>query len=312
MRGLVIEFLYLVHRHIGLGAEHAVAQLAGVVAVGEAVAREYAAQNVALLGGRSAVLAEQVRVDLGYNSGVLRTLHAALDLERGHTPVGKLGNVSGEHEILERQRIAAAVRQAARLCTQTAVARALTDHGGQVALTRVAHAQRTVHEHLGLDTGLLGDEFDLLAGAFPAEHHARKADVARLLCCVERVNGHLRGGVQREIRRVCVDEPRQPQILHDKRVRACFVQEFCVLECILKLAVARKNVECDIGFYVACAAVGDGVCHLVMRKALCVAACVEHAEAHIDRACTGLHSGANALRRTGGSKKFYFIPHLRL
>ena len=148
----------------------------------------------------------------------------------------------------ERQRIAAAVRQAARLCTQTAVARALTDHGGQVALTRVAHAQRTVHEHLGLDTGLLGDEFDLLAGAFPAEHYARKADVARLLCCVERVNGHLRGGVQREIRRVCVDEPRQPQILHDKRVRACFVQEFCVLECILKLAVARKNVECDIGF----------------------------------------------------------------
>lgn len=64
-----------------------------------------------------------------------------------------------------------------------------------------------MHEHLGLDTGLLGDEFDLLAGAFPAEHYARKADVARLLCCVERVNGHLRGGVQREIRRVCVDEP---------------------------------------------------------------------------------------------------------
>ena len=60
VRGLVIEFLYLAHRHIGLGAEHAVAQLAGVVAVGEAVAREYAAQNVALLGGRSAVLAEQV------------------------------------------------------------------------------------------------------------------------------------------------------------------------------------------------------------------------------------------------------------
>lgn len=103
-----------------------------------------------------------------------------------------------------------------------------------------------------------------------------------------------------------------PRSLHDKRVRACFVQEFCVLKGVLKLAVACKNVECDIGFYVACAAVGDGVRHLVMRKALCVAACVEHAETHIDRACTGLHSGANALRRTGGSKKFYFIPHLRL
>lgn len=73
--------------------------------------------------------------------------------------------------------------------------------------------------------------------------------------------------------------PRQPQILHDKRVRACFVQEFCVLKGVLKLAVARKNVERNIGFYVACAAVGDGVRHLVMRKALCVAACVEHAEA---------------------------------
>lgn len=73
--------------------------------------------------------------------------------------------------------------------------------------------------------------------------------------------------------------PRQSQILNDECVRACFVQEFCVLECVLKLAVAGKNVERDIGFYVACAAVGDGVRHLIMRKALCVAACVEHAEA---------------------------------
>ena len=103
-------------------------------------------------------------------------------------------------------------------------------------------------EHLGLDACFARDLLDLLARAFAAEHDAGKADVARLLGSIERVNGHLRGGVQREIRRMCVDEPRQSQILNDERVRACFVQELCVLECVLKLAVACKNVECDIGF----------------------------------------------------------------
>ena len=101
VRSLVIERLDLVHRHVGLGAEHTVALFPGVVAVGEAVAREHAAQDVALPSGRLSVLAQQVGIDLRDDGGVLRALHASLDLERGYAPVRQLRNVTGEHQILE-------------------------------------------------------------------------------------------------------------------------------------------------------------------------------------------------------------------
>ena len=85
-------------------------------------------------------------------------------------------------------------------------------------------------EHLGLDARFARDLLDLLARAFAAEHDAGKADVTRLSCPVERVDGHLRGGVKGEIRRVRMDEPRETQILHDERVRARLIQELRVLE----------------------------------------------------------------------------------
>ena len=294
-RSLVIERLDLAHRHVGLGAEHAVALFPGVVAVGEAVARKHAAQDVALPGGRLSVLAQQVGIDLRDDRGVLRALHASLDLERGYAPVRQLRNVTGEHQILERERVAAVVRQAARLRAQAAVARALSDDGGQVALTRIAHAQCAVDEHLGLDACLARDLLDLLARAFAAEHDAGKADVARLSCPVERVDGHLRGGVQGEIRRVRMDEPRETQILHDERVRARLIQELRVLERVVQLAVSHEDVQRDVALYVSCAAVGDGVRHFLVRKALRVAARIEGAEAHVHCARTRLHGGAHAL-----------------
>ena len=150
-------------------------------------------------------------------------------------------------------------------------------------------------EHLGLDACLARDLLDLLARAFAAEHDAGKADVARLSCPVERVDGHLRGGVQGEIRRVRMDEPRETQILHDERVRARLIQELRVLERVVQLAVSHEDVQRDVALYVSCAAVGDGVRHFLVRKALRVAARIEGAEAHVHCARTRLHGGAHAL-----------------
>ena len=216
-----------------------------------------------------------------------------------------------ERQVLERERVAAVIRQAAGLRAQAAVARALADHRGQVALAGVAHAQRAVDEHLSLHARLTGNQAHLVARALAAEHHAGKADVTRLARAVQRVDGHLRGGMQRKIRRVRMDQPRKPEVLHDQRVRARLVQEFRVPQRRVQLAVAREDVERDVGLDPARPAVGNGLRHLVRREALCVAARVERAEAHVYRARARLHGGAHPLRRAGGGQKFYLIAHLR-
>ena len=99
-----------------------------------------------------------------------------------------------------------------------------------------------------------------------------------------------------------MDEPREAEVLHDERVRARLIQELRVLERVLQLAVADKDIESDVAFHITRTAVGDGVRHFLVRKALRVAAGVEGAEAHVDRACARLHSGADALGRAGRRK----------
>ena len=129
----------------------------------------------------------------------------------------------GKRQILERQRVTAAIRQTAGLRTQAAVARALPDDCGQITLAGVAHAQRAVHKHLGLNARLLGDKPHLIPRTLAAKHNTRKAKIARLFCPVERVNGHLCGSVQRKIRRMRMNQARKTEILHDQRIRARFI-----------------------------------------------------------------------------------------
>ena len=205
-----------------------------------------------------------------------------------------------KRKVLERERVAAVIRQAAGLRAQPAVARTLADHRGQIALPGIAHAQRAMDKHLGLHTRLTGDQAHLVARTLTAEHHAGKTDVARLARAVQRVDGHLRGRVQRKIRRMCMDQPRKPQVLDDQRVRARFIQKFRVPQRRVQLAVAREDVERNVGLDPARPAVGNRVRHLVRRKALRIAARVERAEAHVYRARARLHSGTHPLRRTGG------------
>ena len=80
-RGLVVQRLHLVQRHVGFGAEHCVALFAGVIAIGKAVARKDTPQRVAFLGRGVSMLAQQIRVNLRHDRGVFRPLHAPFDLE---------------------------------------------------------------------------------------------------------------------------------------------------------------------------------------------------------------------------------------
>ena len=102
--------------------------------------------------------------------------------------------------------------------------------------------------------------------------------------------------MQRKIRRVRMDQARKAEILHDQRIRARLVQELCVTQRRIQLAVACENIQRDIGFHIPRAAIGDGIRHLIRRKALRVAARVERAKAHIHRARARLHGRAHPFR----------------
>ena len=225
---LLVERLDLAHGQIGLGAEHLVVHLAGQIAVGEAVTREHLAQDLVFFLGRAALLAQQIGVDLGNNRAVLRTLHASFDFEGRHTHPGQGRNPLGRAQILERERISlfagvVGVGQAAGLGTQAAIARALTDDRRHVALTRVAHAQRTVHKDLGFHACLAGDLLDLVQRTLTRQYNAGKSQFLGLQRTVQRVNGHLGGRVQRQVRCMLTNEPCKTQILHDERICARFV-----------------------------------------------------------------------------------------
>ena len=66
-------------------------------------------------------------------------------------------------------------RQAARAGTGTAVAAASAQKGRHVALAADAHAQRAVHEALGLDAAVLCDMLHLGHAQLTGQHHAGEA-----------------------------------------------------------------------------------------------------------------------------------------
>ena len=112
--------------------------LPGVVAVGEAVARELRGAECRARRSVCGVM-EQVRVDLGYNSGVPDASYAALDLERGHTPSRKESSATcpASMRSLSDSGIAAAVGRRHGCAHRPRLPERWTDHGGQVALARV-------------------------------------------------------------------------------------------------------------------------------------------------------------------------------
>ena len=126
--------------------------------------------------------------------------------------------------VLEGQGVAVrpippAIGESAGLGAQAPVAAAPADDGGQEALSGIAHAQRTVDKHLDFNGGVSADIGDVLPGQLPAEHHTAHAQVGGGLHAVQAVNGHLGGGVDRQVRCALAQGAHQSHILHQHRVR---------------------------------------------------------------------------------------------
>ena len=180
--GLVEELVGVL---VGLAAdaEHVVPP-AGIVAVGKAVAREGEAQLFHVLFRRGHALVHRAVVDLRDDGGVLRALHAPLDLDAADAVGLQLAQMIDKAVVLQRQGVflraaAHAVLHPAGLGAHAAVAAAPPDQGGHVALAAVAEAERAVDEDLRLDGGVGGDGADLAAVQLSGEHHPLHAELRR-------------------------------------------------------------------------------------------------------------------------------------
>ena len=92
-----------------------------------------------------------------------------------------------------------AVGQTAGLGAGATVAAAPPDDGGHLTLAAVTHAQRAVDERFDLNGAFFADLGNFLTVQLAREHRARHAEPCRFLNARERVQAHLRRGVQRHV-----------------------------------------------------------------------------------------------------------------
>ena len=188
----------------GPRAKHLASAHAAIVALGEAVARESEGELFLLVLRRRAMLAQEPRVDLRHGGDVLRALHAPLNLEARDAHVHHLRHEGREVRVLQAQRMAVrpagkAVGQTAGLGAGATVAAAPPDDGGHLTLAAVTHAQRAVDERFDLNGAFFADLGNFLTVQLAREHRARHAEPCRFLNARERVQAHLRRGVQRHV-----------------------------------------------------------------------------------------------------------------
>ena len=141
---------------------------------------------------------------------------------------------------------------------------------------------------------------DLLAGKLPRQHHAADAKLCRLLHALERMDAHLRGCVDRHLRRDLAAECDHAQILHDERIDAQHRRRPDHLRRSRHLAVGDQRVERQVYLYAAHMAVDDGFLKLVHGKIPRAHACVEGVISKINRVGSVLHGGAQRLHGAGG------------
>ena len=285
-------------------AEH-VLQIPVEVALGEALAGEGPLQRLHLLGGGLAVLLEGVGVDSGDDGGVLRALHAALDLHAGDPRLLQLLEPVHQTVVLEGEGVvvhaaAQGILQTAGLGAHAPVAAALADERGHIALARMAEAQRPVDEDLRLDGRVFGDEADLFDAQLPGQHRPRHAQLRRGLHPLQVVDGHLGAGVQGDVRQVLADGGGQAQVLHQDGVGPGFGGEPRALQRALHLPVVDQGIQSHIDLAAADAAVAHGPCEFFVVEILCAAPGVEVAHAEIHGVRPVLDGGDDSLGRAGG------------
>ena len=224
---------------------------------------------------------------------ILRTLHAALDLERGHPHLGEFGNAVRQREVLQRKGIGLTALglegQTAGLGTEPTVAAAAANHRAEIALARHRHTQRTMHEHLHLQRGVGTDVADFRSGELSGQYHPGKAQLLAEPCALQVVNAHLGGGVDRQSGGTVPHHPCHCQILGEHSVHTGGSGDADGLHRLVDLVLKHDDVDGLVDLYPAQVAVFHRPAEFLGIKVAGIAAGIEPLAAQIDCIGAALH-----------------------
>ena len=288
---------------VGADAEHVLADLAGIVAVGKALAVEGGMEFLLHIGCHHALI-NGVTVNSGDGSHVFGLLHAAFQLQGGHTHALQFLQVMDQAVILQAQGVlvlkaAIAVALAAGLGTAATVAGAAADGGRQVALTGVAHAQGTVGKDFDLNGGVGADVGDLLLAQLSAQDHAAHTQSGTDLDTGQRVDGELGGAVNGHAGGDLTAQPHYAQVLNDEGIHAGQGGLTDQLFQFGGLLVGNQGVQSQVNGNAADMAVLDCFGQGLQGKILGALTRIKNANAQIDRIGTVLNGGLQRFHGAG-------------
>ena len=150
-------------------------------------------------------------------------------------------------------------------------------------------------ERFDFDRASLADLGNFLAVQLAREHRARHAEPCRFLNARERVQAHLRRGVQRHVGNNFLQRRQNAPILHQDRVHAALRRGARLRGKRGELAVGDERVERQIDLHAPQMAIRDRHAEFLVREVPRAAARVERAKAHIHGVRAALHGGNKRL-----------------
>ena len=293
-----VVFVFLV-----ADAEHGLAGLTGVVAVGEALAVEGPEQIIHHLPGHLA-LVQGLAVDRGDGGYIFRPLHAALQLQGDHAHLLQLLQVHDQTVVLQAQGIpvlpaAVAIALAAGLGAAAPVAGAAADGGGEIALAGVAHAQGAVGENFNFNGGVGADVADFLPAQLPAQHHSGHSPGRAEQHAGEGMDGHLSGAVDCHLGCNLAAQPHHAQILDDESVHAAHRRMTNQTAELFSLPVGNQGIQGQVDGNAPDVAVFHGLHQGLGGEVLGTLTGIEGSTAKIYGVCAILNRGLQRFHGSG-------------
>ena len=314
LAGGLEEFLVL--GGILVDAEHLSVHLALVVSGGKALAVEGGVEGVHhLLGYRRTV--NGLAVHLGHGGHVLRPLHPALQLQRGHAHGLNVLDVLHQAVVLQAQGVfvlpaGVAVALAAGLGAAAPVAGPGADHGGKIALAGIAHTQCAVAEDLDFNGGVGADIGNFLPVQLPAQHHPVHAHGCTHLHPGQGVHRQLGGAVDAHLGRDLAAQLHHAQVLDDEGVHARLGGSPDQLPDRLNFPVRHQGVQGQMDLHPPHVAIAQSLLQGVNGKVFGALAGVKRPHAQIDSIRPILHRCPQRIHRPRRGQQFQHSDPLHM
>ena len=238
---------------------------------------------------------------------ILRSAQPPLDLQRGNAETAKLRQKLHRLQILRREQksmpVTCLVIPAARLFALAAVAAPAAECGGEQAASGKAAAERPVHEHLQFHRRTFRDPPQLLQRHLPFENHPADSERGGSGDPGGVVNAHLRGGVQRQLRKVFPTELHHRRILHDQRIGLESRELGEKLRRLIQLLLPEQRIEGEVDPAIAAMRILKQFSELLRRKIRGALPGVELRQSAVDRIGPRVERGEGGFQISGRSEQ---------